>query len=104
MGAGEPRTVVLLSLGNAEVEYLEGALAALLVYEQVRGFDVAMNDACGVRLGDGVTRFDDVAGQLIDLEWAAALEHTLEILPGEVLHQHVGLARREPTDVVDTGN
>ena len=75
-----------------EVEEFRAAAAG---QEDVRGFQIAMNDAVPMRVGQGVGDFDGDADQLARRQ-RAALQTLGERLSFQVLHHQVGLRRLEP--------
>ena len=89
-------------LGQAEVQHLHDVLAAAhLCQEQVRRLDVAMDDACLVRLGERIASLEDVAERLLDGERALAGDLRPEVHSREPLHHDERLAGLRHVDVED---
>jgi hypothetical protein len=87
-------------LGEPEVEHLDGAA---LVDDDVRGLDVAVDDAVAVRLAERLGRLAR------DLDGARNREprpgqNVAERLPRDQLHHDEGLAFRGLAEVVDGGD
>ena len=96
---------VVFDLGDAEIEHLEHDAAARLTrHEQVRGLEIAVHDAERVRLGEGEAGVEDGLHGVVGGERPAGLEHALEVLSFEVLHDHEGLAGVERADVEHPGD
>ena len=72
--------------------------------EEVRGLEVAVDDAERVRVGDGDAGLEHELDRLLERERAALLEHGGEVAPLEVLHHHVRSAGLERADVEDAGH
>jgi hypothetical protein len=69
--------------------------------KQVRGLEVAVHDAQEVRLGDGLACLQHVVDGLGRVQTAATLEHHVQVLTLEELHDDVGRSRLERVDVED---
>ena len=94
------RDAIVFELGDAEIEDLDhDAAIGLVREEQVAGLQVAVNDALGVRFGQGFQRFDDVVDGFGHRQCAVRLEHLLEVEAFEVLHDHERAAVRESPHV-----
>jgi hypothetical protein len=63
-----------------------------------------VNDPERVRLPDGVARLEHQRHGVLGLERAVRTDDLPEIVPVEVLHDHVRGARLEPPDVVHLGD
>ena len=87
-------------LRDAEVEHFDARLSVTVAGdEEIGGLEVAMDDAETVRLGERVERLEQVAHAKLGRLRAMLLDEPMEVGALEVLHHHVGLARREAPDV-----
>jgi hypothetical protein len=97
---------VLQVLARAEIEHLQdlGLPVRALVQEDVRGLEITVDDALGVRRAerrrDGETELDDLRRR----ERPVALQAVGEVLAGEQLHHEERVARLRLADVVDRGD
>jgi hypothetical protein len=74
-------------LREAEVEHLDERRAVRpSCHEDVRGLEIAVEDALRVRLEDGVARLEEVLHHLADGQRAALARDLAQVLPDEVLH------------------
>ena len=96
---------VLLQLGDAEVQHLDEQRVVVVAREDdVRGLEVAVDDAAAVRVLDAV---GDLAGDgrgFVEGERARALQSLAERLAFDEFHDDVGLAARERPVVVGAGD
>src|SRR5262249_16653890 len=67
--------------------------------EQVRGLEVAMDDAEGVRVGDRLARFEHAADGLLHTELSGALEPARQVDAAQVLEDDEWRAARKPADI-----
>ena len=81
-----------------------GVPSRRLVEKEVRGLQIAMDDAERVRLGERVARLQDVLDRLFRRQRPARRQHAREIGPVQVLHHDVRSARLERADVAHTGD
>jgi hypothetical protein len=80
----------LRDLRDAEVEHLDrGRPVGAVGEKEIRGLEVAMNDAERVRLGERLARLEHELERLVDGERAALRERVREVEPLEVLHHDV---------------
>ncbi len=92
-------------LRDAEVEDLDGRRAVGPVREeQVRGLEIAVDDAVRVGLGEGLAGLQHVLDGLLSAERAALLDEVREVAAFEVLHLHERRAVLEHADVGDLGD
>ena len=68
------------------------------------GFEIAVHDPEGVRLGDGLERLEHVVRGFLDRERAALAEEHAEVCALQVLHHHERRAVREEADVEHAGH
>ena len=91
-----------LGLGDAEVEHLHAVRpVGALGEEEVRGLEVAVDDAESVGLGDGLAGLEHHVDRDALIDPAVLLQDVLEVHPVEVLHDEVRRARLQRADVVD---
>ena len=75
-----------------------------VLQEQVRGFDVAMNQPLGVRRRKSAGRLRTDAEDLAQFGGLVAIDHILDRFAGNVLHHKVRNALRRDLDCIDCDN